>query len=391
MRGCLNWLMLLSLLWVTPLAAAEEKLPETKQPTKPFLTLKLVDEQGKPVAGAQSGMVAIVKGSDREQGLTWDFGQFEQKSDVEGIIRFRDPDQYRSMVYVRHAGRGLVAVKRTDLIEGQPSSLVLTMFPECHVTWTVESSQLRQRGIETGKVRGVSGSENMVCQWCQDTGATLHFFLPPGEFILVGHAKHVSPVEKTIKIKAGQKTLDAGTSDAPAKKWILLKGQPAPEITDVKEWKNGPPVQLSQLKGKVVVLEFWGWWCGPCVYSGIPELFKLRDEYSLDELAIIGIHTPYGEEDAVTSVVELDQKLAKIRENVWKGKTIEFPVALTRYQKVPYYPGEKSNANAIMNVDYGINSFPSSIVIDRRGNVVGNLDLRKKAGREQLRKLIEAK
>lgn len=55
MRGCLNWLMLLSLLWVTPLAAAEEKQPETKQPTKPFLTLKLVDEQGKPVEGRSPG------------------------------------------------------------------------------------------------------------------------------------------------------------------------------------------------------------------------------------------------------------------------------------------------------------------------------------------------
>lgn len=390
MRGCLNWLVLLSLLSIPSMAVAEEKQGATEE-KKPFLVVKLVDQEGKPVEGAESGMVAIVKGSDREQGLAWDFGHYEQKSDAEGMLRFRDPDQYRSMVYARHAVRGLVAVKRTDLMKDKPSPLVLTMFPECHVTWTVESSQLRQRGIDTGKLRGVSGSEGLICQWCQGTGATLHFFLPPGEFTLVGHAKHISPVEKTIEIKAGQKTLDAGTSDARAKKWILLKGQPAPEIADVKEWKNGPPVKLSELRGKVVVLEFWGWWCGPCVYSSIPELFKLRDEYSPDELAIIGIHTPYGEEDEVTSVVELDQKLAKIRKNIWKGKAIEFPVALTRYQKVPYYPGEKSNANAIMNVDYGITSFPSSIVIDRRGNVVGNLDLRNKAGREQLRRLIETK
>ncbi|QDV15961.1 Thiol-disulfide oxidoreductase ResA [Gimesia panareensis] len=390
MRLWLTWMMLMSVLLVSQVDA-EEKQQASTEDEKPFLVVKLVDEQGKPVVGAQTGMVAIVKGSDREQGLEWDFGHYEQKSDAEGMLRFRDRGQFRSMVYARHAGRGLVAVKRTDLIQDQKSPLVLTMYPECHVTWTIESSQLRQRGKEIGVLRGLSSSENLICQWCQRTGSTLHFFLPQGEFSLLAHSKHISPIEKAIEIKAGQKTLDAGTSDAHAQKWILLEGQPAPEIADVKEWKNSPPIKLSQLRGKVVVLEFWGWWCGPCVYFGIPELFKLRDEYSQDDLAIIGIHTPYGEEDEVTSVAEMDQKLAKIREKIWKGKTIEFPVALTRFRKVPYYPGEKSSANAIMNVEYGINRFPSSIVIDRQGNVVGKLDLRDKAGREELRKLIEAK
>ncbi|QDT91275.1 TlpA disulfide reductase family protein [Gimesia algae] len=390
MRFWLNCMTMLTILCVSQVVAAEQQQAGAEE-AKPFLTVKLLDETGKPVEGAQTGMVAIVNGFDREQGASWTFGHFELTSDSEGLIQFRDPDKYRGMVYARHAGRGLVAVKRTDLIEDKQSPLVLTMYPECHVTWKIKSSQLNQIGKETGKVRGLSASENMICQWCQDTGSTLHFFLPPGTFSIVGHSNHINPVEKTIVIKAGKKEFDAGMSDARAKQWILLEGQPAPEITDVREWKNGPPVKLSQLRGKVVVLEFWGWWCGPCVYSGIPELFKLREEYSQDELAIIGIHTPYGEDDEVTSVKELDGKLIKIRKNIWKGKTINFPVALTHFRKLPFSPEGEPIANAKMNVEYGINSFPSSIVIDRQGNVVGKLNLWEKADRDKLKQLIEAK
>ncbi|HAW26895.1 MAG TPA: hypothetical protein DCY03_02075 [Planctomycetaceae bacterium] len=389
MRPWLYLIVLMSPVFVSLVVAAEEQNKATEK-VKPFLTVKLVDEAGKPVVGAQTGMVVMVNGYDSKQGSNWTFGHFELKSDSEGLIRFRDPDKYRGMVYARHTGRGLVAVKRTDLIEDKQSPLVLTMYPECHVTWQIKSSQLKRIGKETGAIRGISGSENMYCQWCQDTGSTLHFFLPPGEFSLVGHSSQINPVEKTIVIKAGQTEYDAGTADASAKKWILLEGKPAPEIVDIQEWKNGP-VKLSQLRGKVVILEFWGWWCGPCVLSGIPELFKLREEYSQDELAIVGIHTPYGEDDEVDSVKELDARLKKVQKEVWKGKQLDFPVALTRFQKLPYTPEGEPIANAKMNVEYGINSFPSTIVIDQEGNIFGNLKLWKQSDRDKLKQLINAK
>jgi len=295
------------------------------------------------------------------------------------------------MIYARHAGRRLVAVKRTDLLIEKEDPLQLTMYPECHVTWQIKSSQLNQSGKKLGRVRGIVGSENMLCQWCNETGSTLHFFLPPGNFLLVCGGKNISLIEKPIVIKEGQKQLDAGISDADAKRWIMLEGKPAPEIADVREWKNGPPVKLSQLRGKVVVLEFWGWWCGPCVYYGIPELFKLQETFSSEDLVIIGIHTPYGEDDEVVTVKDLDEKLTKVRIKAWSGKEIDFPVALTHLRKLPYSPGGEPVANSKMSVDYGINSFPSSIVIDRKGNVVGKFNLRIKEDRAKLKELIKVK
>ena len=62
-------------------------------------------------------------------------------------------------------------------------------------------------------------------------------------------------------------------------------GNPAPAIsgTTVKEEE----FNLDQLKGKVVLIDFWGTWCGPCM-QGVPKLKELNEMYK-DDLAILGI------------------------------------------------------------------------------------------------------
>jgi len=49
---------------------------------------------------------------------------------------------------------------------------------------------------------------------------------------------------------------------------------------------NGGPLTLASLRGKVVLLDFWGEWCGPCVGS-MPYLMKLYDKYRDKGLEII--------------------------------------------------------------------------------------------------------
>lgn len=62
-------------------------------------------------------------------------------------------------------------------------------------------------------------------------------------------------------------------------------GNPAPSITGTTV--TGEGFNLAQLEGKVVLIDFWGTWCGPCM-DGMPKLKELNAKYK-DDLQVVGI------------------------------------------------------------------------------------------------------
>ena len=86
---------------------------------------------------------------------------------------------------------------------------------------------------------------------------------------------------------------------------------PAPDIPLPQE-KSVLPAKLSDLRGKVVILDFWATWCGPCKMS-IPELARINTKYHDQGLQVIGIS-----EDADRSDVP----------NVAKQLGINYPVVM---------------------------------------------------------------
>jgi thiol-disulfide isomerase/thioredoxin len=66
----------------------------------------------------------------------------------------------------------------------------------------------------------------------------------------------------------------------------LLVGKAAPLHFTLKDM-NGVDVQLASFKGKVIVLNFWATWCGPCKVE-IPDLVAVQNEYR-DDLVILGV------------------------------------------------------------------------------------------------------
>ncbi len=68
-------------------------------------------------------------------------------------------------------------------------------------------------------------------------------------------------------------------------------GPPAPEIIQGGEWFNSEPLQLSDLKGKVVLIDFWTYSCINCQRT-LPYLKSWWEKYKDKGFVIIGVHSP---------------------------------------------------------------------------------------------------
>jgi thiol-disulfide isomerase/thioredoxin len=113
-------------------------------------------------------------------------------------------------------------------------------------------------------------------------------------------------------------------------------GEMAPEIS-AESWINlKAPTTLAKLRGKVVVLEFWATWCGPCV-EGIPHLNELQRKYAGKDVQFLSLV----EEGHAT----MDRFL--------KRKTVEYPIGL-----------ESGALKA-----YGVSSIPHAFVVDKTGKI----------------------
>ena len=66
---------------------------------------------------------------------------------------------------------------------------------------------------------------------------------------------------------------------------------PAPEIGGIEHWVNSESFSVADLRGKVVLLDFWTYTCVNCIRT-LPQLRAWHDRYADDGLAIVGIHTP---------------------------------------------------------------------------------------------------
>ena len=83
--------------------------------------------------------------------------------------------------------------------------------------------------------------------------------------------------------------------------------QPAPQMlslrvpdetwkAEVKSFDGAPSFRLEEVKGKVILLAVWAYWCGPA-RNGLEELRKLREEFAGQNLEVIGISLYYSFED----------------------------------------------------------------------------------------------
>ena len=127
----------------------------------------------------------------------------------------------------------------------------------------------------------------------------------------------------------------------------IKTGQPAPDLSLPDG--NGNTVQLSSLKGSVVLIDFWASWCGPCRMNN-PHLVKLYGKYHDKGLEILGI--------------SLDNNSEAWRAAIGQD-------GITWRQVI-----DSKGWDAASAATYGVNSIPASFLVDRDGiiravNLVG--------------------
>ncbi len=118
---------------------------------------------------------------------------------------------------------------------------------------------------------------------------------------------------------------------------VAQQGIVAPDFTfpDLQ----GKPVSLSNFRGKVVFLDFWATWCGPC-QDEIPDLKKLYAKYKGQGFVIVGVSMDSMGRDIVAPFV--------------KAHGIDYPILVSGGDPPPGYP---------------VPGFPTGFLIDRQGMV----------------------
>ena len=73
-----------------------------------------------------------------------------------------------------------------------------------------------------------------------------------------------------------------------------LLGEKAPELPLIDQWFPGERKSFAELRGKVVLLDFWATWCAPC-FDAFPDLIEWQQDFGRDGFEILGITRYYGE------------------------------------------------------------------------------------------------
>ena len=121
---------------------------------------------------------------------------------------------------------------------------------------------------------------------------------------------------------------------------------PAPALDGAVDWLNvSSPITIDRLRGKVVILDFWTYGCVNCMHV-LRDLKTLERRFP-DELVVIGIHSPKFTNEKSTD--NLKRILVRYE--------IEHPVA--------------NDANLAIWRRYGVKAWPTRVIIDPAGNLVG--------------------
>lgn len=198
--------------------------------------------------------------------------------------------------------------------------------------------------------------------WAVDTHSWFRrgvgiLFVIIGILIISGHevnfetwvANHLpfdeTKIERILLAKQNKESLiHTITTNVSRHSVLNVTPTPAPQFVGLTNWINSKPLTLSQLKGKVVLVDFWTFSCINCIRT-LPYLEKWYQTYEKDGFVIVGVNTP----EFAFEHVPANVQAAVIKDG------IKYPVAL-------------DNNDDTWNA-YGNDSWPADYLIDKSGDI----------------------
>ncbi len=156
-------------------------------------------------------------------------------------------------------------------------------------------------------------------------------------------------IGKTFRSK--EMATDLQTRVRTREKHYKMMGEPTPELLGIDKWFPGDRSTLASMRGKVILLDFWATWCGPC-FDAFPHLSEWHQDFRDQGLVILGVTRYYGRAEGFS---------------VDEPNEIEFLKRFRTKYKLPYDFLVANSQQA--QIQYGATALPTAVLIDRKGVV----------------------
>ena len=222
----------------------------------------------------------------------------------------------------------------------------------CFVFFTYGIGNTRKKGVSFARLILFLVVPAPVLFFADDLGLPVMILLPAGALLAVGLGLVIGsqwpPHERTpgpvLALAAGALLLYSSfilLPQAIEKRFIDEENIAFPPFELLSS--DGKPLRSDALTGRVVVIDFWASWCGPCLRA-FPELEKLHRRYDGDPRVFLV---------AVNSG--------------WRGETQERAFAFAKERGLPFPvafdPGGR------LSVLFGIRSIPTTVILDKNGTL----------------------